>query len=83
MIHKIVPSTIWALLISELALVLTAYVVATYALLDVDPVLWLLYEGGLFRVVVQRTSQMVEVASTVLDSPGRLLTVENSAQPVP
>lgn len=52
MIHKIVPSTIWALLISELALVATAYVAATYALLDVDPVLWLLYEGGLLRIAV-------------------------------
>ncbi len=39
--------------------------------------------GGLFRVVVQRTSQAVEVAPEVLDAPGRLLTVDNSAQFVP
>ena len=31
---------------------LTAYVVATYALLSVDPVIWLLDEGGLLRLVV-------------------------------
>ncbi|MBS1148816.1 MAG: hypothetical protein H6Q89_514 [Myxococcaceae bacterium] len=39
--------------------------------------------GGLFRVVVQRTSATVEVPAALLDSPGRLLTVENSAQSVP
>lgn len=39
--------------------------------------------GGLFRVVVQRTSAMVDVPPAVLDTPGRLLTVENSAQSVP
>ena len=33
-------------------MVATAYVAATYALLDVDPVLWLLYEGGLLRIAV-------------------------------
>ena len=39
--------------------------------------------GGLFRVVVQRTSAMVDVAATLVDVPGRLLTVENSKQSVP
>jgi hypothetical protein len=39
--------------------------------------------GGLFRVVVQRTSQPVDVAPQVLDMPGRLLTVDNRAQSVP
>ena len=39
--------------------------------------------GGLFRVVVQRTSASVDVAPALLDAPGRLLTVENSKQSVP
>ena len=52
MIGKIVPSTVWALLISEVALVTTAYMVATYGLMDVDPILWLFYEYGLYRILV-------------------------------
>lgn len=39
--------------------------------------------GGLYRVVVQRTSQVIDVASTVVDSPGRDLGVEASPQSVP
>ena len=31
---------------------LTAYVVATYAVLPVDPLVWLLYEDGLARILV-------------------------------
>jgi hypothetical protein len=50
-IHKIVPSTIWALLISEATLVTTAYVAASYLLVDVDPLLWLLYEDGILRIL--------------------------------
>jgi sugar transferase (PEP-CTERM system associated) len=50
-IHKIVPSTIWALLISEATLVFTAYAGASYLLIDVDPLLWLLYEDGLLRIL--------------------------------
>lgn len=51
MIHKIVPSTIWALLVSEATLVFTAYAAASYLLIDVDPLLWLLYEDGLLRIL--------------------------------
>ena len=51
MIHKIVPSTVWALLISEAALVFTAYTGTSYLLVEVDPLLWLLYEDGLLRVL--------------------------------
>ncbi|MCC6537253.1 MAG: sugar transferase [Bryobacterales bacterium] len=50
MIHRIVPSTIWALLISEAAIVFTAHVAATYLLMDVDPWLWLFYDDGFLRI---------------------------------
>ncbi len=52
MIHRIIPSAIWALLITETALVVTAYVVAAYAVMPVDPLVWLLYEDGLARILV-------------------------------
>jgi sugar transferase (PEP-CTERM system associated) len=51
-IHKIIPSTVWALLVSEAALVFTAYASAAYYSVDIDPVLWLLYEGGLERILI-------------------------------
>lgn len=50
MIHRIVPSTIWALLISEAALIVTAYVAAAYLVLTIDPILWLRYEDGFLRI---------------------------------
>ncbi len=52
MIHKIIPSTIWALLVSEASLVFTAYVAAAYLLIDVDPLQWVLNESGLFRILI-------------------------------
>ena len=52
MIHKIVPSTIWALLISEAAIVLSSYILAAYLMVDVDPLLWLLTENGLLHILV-------------------------------
>ncbi len=51
MIHKIVPATIWALLISEASLVFTAYAAVSYGLINVDPLLWLLHEDGLLRII--------------------------------
>jgi sugar transferase (PEP-CTERM system associated) len=50
-IHKIVPLTIWALLISEVTLIFTAYAAASYLMIEVDPLLWLLYEDGLLRIL--------------------------------
>jgi sugar transferase (PEP-CTERM system associated) len=45
-----VPTSILVLLLSELLLLSSCYVLSVYILLDVDPTIFLLYDGGLFRV---------------------------------
>ncbi len=50
MLHKLVPSTVLALLISETVLLFSAYLLAAYRFLDIDPAVWLRYENGAARV---------------------------------
>ncbi len=50
-IHKILPATVWALIVSEATLVFTAYVAVAYVLIQIDPLLWLIWEDGLLRIL--------------------------------
>jgi sugar transferase (PEP-CTERM system associated) len=45
-----IPTSVLALLISEATLIFSSYVVATYCLLETDPTVYLLSEGGLWRI---------------------------------
>jgi exopolysaccharide biosynthesis polyprenyl glycosylphosphotransferase len=45
-----IPTSVLALLISEAVLIFSCYVVATFCLLDSDPTVYLLSEGGLWRI---------------------------------
>ena len=45
-----IPVGTLALLVSEVLLVTSAFVFATYVVLEVDPTIFLLYDGGLFRI---------------------------------
>ena len=46
-----VPTTIFILLISEFLLLCFCYVLATYLVLEVDPSIFLLYDGGFARIL--------------------------------
>ena len=48
----LVPVGVLALLISEVILLSCAYVLASYIVLEVDPTVFLLYDGGLVRVAL-------------------------------
>jgi sugar transferase (PEP-CTERM system associated) len=50
-----VPVGSLALLISEILLVSTSFIVATYFVLDVDAAVFLLYDGGLKRILLATT----------------------------
>ena len=45
-----IPVGTLALLVSEVLLVTSAFIFATYVVLEVDPTIFLLYDGGLFRI---------------------------------
>jgi len=71
------PSSTRALLVSENVLILTCYIVSTYLLIAVDPTVFLLYNGGLVRILIvsgvivagfylQDMYESVQVRSTVL-----------------
>ena len=47
-----VPAGTLALLAAETIIMLTAFVVASYLVLEVDPTDYLLYDGGLVRILV-------------------------------
>src|SRR5712692_5416505 len=46
-----VPTSVLALLISEVVLIFTCYTTATFLVLDSDPSIYLLSEGGLWRIL--------------------------------
>ncbi len=52
MLSRLVPTTILALVISEIALAASCYVLAAYLLSDIDPLVWLQYENGFVRIGV-------------------------------
>src|SRR5215475_1236635 len=51
-----VPVSTLALLISEVVLVTSAFVVACYLTLEYDPTVFLLYDGGLIRILLVTAS---------------------------
>src|SRR5437764_7878545 len=51
-----VPVGSLALLISEVVLVTSAFVIASYFTLEYDPTVFLLYDGGLFRILLVTAS---------------------------
>lgn len=50
MLNRLVPPTVLGLLISETVLLASAYVIPSYFLLTIDPMVWLLYEDGFVRI---------------------------------
>ena len=54
-----IPVATLTLLISEVLLVTSAFVFATYVVLEVDPTVFLLYDGGLFRIALVVISILV------------------------
>src|SRR4051794_17489743 len=51
-----VPVGSLALLISEVVLVTAAFVIAAYFSLEYDPVVYLLYDGGIYRILLVTAS---------------------------
>jgi exopolysaccharide biosynthesis polyprenyl glycosylphosphotransferase len=47
-----VPVGVFALLISEIILVTAIFILTTYLVMDLDPTVYLLYDGGLARILV-------------------------------
>ena len=54
-----IPVGTLTLLVSEILLVTSAFVFATYLVLEVDPTVFLLYDGGLSRVLLVVLSILV------------------------
>ena len=54
-----IPVGTLTLLVSEVLLVTSAFIFATYIVLEVDPTVFLLYDGGLFRIVLVVISILV------------------------
>ena len=54
-----VPTSIFVLLLSEAVLLTSCYVVTAFLLLDVDPTIFLFYDGGLARILVVVASILI------------------------
>ncbi len=54
-----IPVATLTLLISEVLLVTSAFIFATYVVLEVDPTVFLLYDGGLYRIALVVISILV------------------------
>lgn len=54
-----VPASTLTLLISEAILIVSAYVLAAYSVLQVDPTTYLLYDGGMLSIVLVLVSILV------------------------
>ncbi len=54
-----IPVGTLTLLVSEVLLVISAFIFATYVVLEVDPTVFLLYDGGLSRIVLVVLSILV------------------------
>ena len=51
-INRFVPSTVLALIVSEVILMITAYVIAIHFMSEIDPIVWLIFDDGLVRVLL-------------------------------
>ncbi len=58
LIRDLVPANVLTLLITELLLLSSCYVLASYLVLDVDPSVFLLYDRGLERIAVVAASMI-------------------------
>src|SRR5260370_22741542 len=47
-----VPTSVLTLLLSEIVLIFSCYILACFLVLDTDPAVYLLYEGGLTRITL-------------------------------
>jgi sugar transferase (PEP-CTERM system associated) len=56
-----IPASVVALLVSEVILTFTCYVVATFLVLDVDPEVFLFYDNGWLRITLVVTCLMVGI----------------------
>src|SRR5262245_60204923 len=54
-----VPTSVVALLISEVVLIFSCFIIASYLVLDTDPEIFLLYDGGLQRMSLVVASMML------------------------
>jgi len=52
LLRDLIPSNVLILLITEATVVFCCYVLASYAVLEVDPVVYLVYDGGLGRILI-------------------------------
>ena len=52
LLRHLIPSTVLTLLITEVVLILGCFIAASFLVLDVDPVVYLLYDGGLGRLSI-------------------------------
>ena len=52
LLRELVPSSVLTLLTTEIVVIVSCFVLATYAVLDVDPAVYLLYDGGLGRILL-------------------------------
>ena len=50
--RHLIPSNVLTLLITEVVVILGCFIAASFLVLDVDPVVYLLYDGGLGRILI-------------------------------
>src|SRR5438270_8252283 len=54
-----VPTSVLALIVSETILIFSCFILSSYFVLDADPEVFLLYDGGLLRVTLVVLSVML------------------------
>src|SRR5437870_2175191 len=54
-----IPIGSLALLVSEMVLETSAFILASYVMLEVDPAVWLRYDGGLTRILLVTATVML------------------------
>jgi sugar transferase (PEP-CTERM system associated) len=54
-----VPASVLALIVSELVIITSCFILASYIMIDVDPEVFLLYDGGLGRLMLVVASVML------------------------
>jgi exopolysaccharide biosynthesis polyprenyl glycosylphosphotransferase len=52
LLRALVPSNVWTLLITETIVIFSCFVIACFLVLPIDPVVYLLYDGGLGLILI-------------------------------
>ena len=52
LLRALVPSNVWTLLTTETIVIFSCFVIACFLVLPIDPVVYLLYDGGLGRILI-------------------------------